>query len=143
MTSIASYIDNMIDEQEDPGASNSAADAPPISLYRSSGRRVKPTKKAFDSQGVPKPPPRNRGRKRARPISGANVDHHSNLRNRTTSTLCCADQVAFSRILMPGHSRLMYSENTIPIQYGRQLFCRCQRWEDSIQPSLPGQIWGC
>jgi hypothetical protein len=45
----------MIDEQEHPGASNSAANAPPISLYRSSGRPVKPTKKALDSQVVLEP----------------------------------------------------------------------------------------
>jgi hypothetical protein len=61
----------MIDEQEHPGASNSAADAPPISLFRSSGRAVKPTKKALDSQVVPEPPPRNRGRKRARPTANS------------------------------------------------------------------------
>jgi hypothetical protein len=61
----------MIDEQEHPGASNSSADAPPISLYRSSGQRVKPTKKALDSQVVLEAPPRNRGRKRARPTANS------------------------------------------------------------------------
>jgi hypothetical protein len=71
MSSIASYIDNMIDGQEHPVAPNNAAEAPPISLYRSSRRRVKPTKKTLGSQVVPEPPPRNRGRKGVRPIANS------------------------------------------------------------------------
>jgi hypothetical protein len=66
----------MIDEQEHSGASNSPADAPSISCYRTSGRAVKASQKLRDSRVVQDPPPPNRGRKRPKPSGTVFQIHH-------------------------------------------------------------------